>query len=299
MERLHESVLAEEAVGALRVQKNDTVVDATVGGAGHFAALLSLLGEGGLLIGIDADAAALERARTAYAQDQRAARPTAHFAHGNFRNLSNILAGLGISAVNKALFDLGWSGYQLSDGRGFSFQKDEPLLMRYGEEGMTAEDMVNGLSESELREALTRYGEERFAGRIARAIIAARRRARIRTTGELVEIILGAVPRAYRHQKTHAATKTFQALRILTNDEFGALLEGLSAALNALAAGGRIAVISFHSGEDRIVKNLFAQAVREKRGVLVFKKPVAPSRAEILKNRRARSAKLRVFERHA
>ncbi len=297
MEARHDSVLMHEVLEALAVQPSDTVVDATLGGAGHFKALLAELGGGGVIVGIDADGAAVERGREAYALDRRPERPVAHLVNDNFSNLARILERLGIGEVDAMLFDLGWSGYQISAPRGFSFQNDEPLLMTYGEGGETAADIVNSSSETELADIIFAYGEERFARSIARAIVVARAQMRILTTEALVYAIKTGTPKWYHEQKTHPATKTFQALRIAVNDEIGVLRKGLSAALDSLAPGGRLAVISFHSIEDRIVKNTLRDAVHAGLGSLSPKKPIIPTRAEILTNRRARSAKLRVFQR--
>jgi 16S rRNA (cytosine1402-N4)-methyltransferase len=295
-EARHDSVLMKEVLEALGVQPSDTVVDATIGGAGHFAALCSALGEGGVIVGIDADPAAVERGREAYALDRRPERPVAHIVNDNFRNLSRVLTRLGIAPVDKILFDLGSSGYQISEPRGFSFSSgEEPLLMSYSESGTTAADIVNSSSEKDLADIIFMYGEERFARGIARAIVEARSKERILTVGALVSAIEVGTPVWYHKQKIHPATKTFQALRIATNDEIGALREGLSVALDALAKGGRLSVISFHSIEDRIVKNIFREAMKSGQGSLTPKKPIIPSRSEIIKNRRARSAKLRVF----
>jgi len=297
MEPRHDSVLMNEVLMALAVQPNDTVVDATLGGAGHFEKLLTILGEGGVIVGIDADLAAVERGREVYAKDRRPERPRAHLIQDNFRNLSRILERLNIAPVDKILFDLGWSGYQIASPRGFSFQNEEPLLMTYGEGGETAADIVNSSSEEELSNIIFTYGEERFARSIARAIVTARSHERILTTSALVTAILAGTPSWYHKRKIHPATKTFQALRIAVNDEFGSLREALTAAINALSFSGRLAVISFHSIEDRMVKNILRDAALAGMGSLSPKKPIAPSRAEILTNRRARSAKLRVFER--
>ncbi len=299
MEARHDSVLMQEVLEALEVKPSDTVVDATLGGAGHFAALLAALGEGGIIIGIDADPAAVERGRAAYALDRRPERPVAHLINDNFRNLSRILERLGVGQVDKMLFDLGWSGYQVAAPRGFSFQKDEPLYMTYGECGETAADIVNSSSEEDLADIIFTYGEERFARPIGRAIVAARSKERILTTDALVAAIKAGTPAWYHERKIHPATKTFQALRIAANDELGSLREGLAAALTMLAPCGRLAVISFHSIEDRIVKSVLRDAEQTGLGVLTPKKPIAPTRAEVLANRRARSAKLRVFERNA
>ena len=313
MKAHHDSVLMTEVLEALHVQPNDTVVDATLGGAGHFAAFLGELGAGGTLVGIDADPAAVERGREAYAQDRRPERPIAHVVNENFRNLARILERLGIGHVDAILFDLGWSGYQIAAPRGFSFsavdtatsdEQDQPLLMTYGEDGLTGQSetaatIVNSSSEEALADLIFAYGEERFARGIAHAIVMARSKGHILTTGALVEAIKTGTPAWYHTGKSHPATKTFQALRIAVNDEIGALREGLTAALAALAPCGRLAVISFHSIEDRVVKNMLRDAVQKGRGSLITKKPIIPSRIEILKNRRARSAKLRVFERDA
>ncbi len=307
MEARHDSVLMREVLEALALMPGDTVVDATVGGAGHFAAFLAALGEGGVIVGIDADRAAVERGREVYALDRRPERPVAHLVNDNFRNLSRILERLDIGKVDKVFFDLGWSGYQIAAPRGFSFQNDEPLLMTYGESGPsvgigtgeTAADIVNSSSEEDLADLIFTYGEERFARSIARSIVATRSRERILTTGALVAAVLAGTPSWYQKRKIHPATKTFQALRIAVNDEIGALREGLAAAIDALAPLGRLAVISFHSIEDRVVKNVLRDAALSGSGSLLPKKSIVPTRAEILLNRRARSAKLRVFERSA
>lgn len=287
--------MMKEVLKALAVKPGDTVVDATLGGAGHFISLLSALGDGGTIIGIDADPQAVERGREAYASDRRAERPVAHLVNDNFRNLSRILERLGIGQVDAILFDLGWSGYQIASARGFSFMNDEPLLMNYSEDGETVADIVNKSSETDLADLIFTYGEERFARAIARAIVKARAKKRILTTGALASAIYAGTPKREHEGKIHPATKTFQALRIAVNDELGALREGLSAALASLAPAGRLAVISFHSIEDRIVKNILRDASQNGLGALLPKKPLTPSRAEILANRRARSAKLRIF----
>ena len=296
MKSLHNSVLMKEVLKVLAVKPSDTVVDATLGGAGHFKALLSQLGEGGVIVGVDADSSAVERGREAYANDRRTDRPVAHLVNDNFRNLARILERLGIGQVDAILFDLGWSGFQISAPRGFSFQSDEPLLMTYGDGGETAADIINSTSETDLAALFFTYGEERFARSIARAIVKARAKGRILTTETLVSAVNAGTPVWYHKQKTHPATKTFQALRIAVNDEIGALREGLSSALDSLASGGRLAVISFHSIEDRIVKNVLKDAAHNGLGT-IMKKPIVPTRAEVLANRRARSAKLRVFNR--
>lgn len=299
MEARHDSVLMQEVLDALCVEPGDTVVDATLGGAGHFSAILERLGEGGTIIGIDADVEAVERARTVYAADRRPHRPVAHLVNDNFRNLERILERLHIGQVHKMLFDLGWSGYQIASPRGFSFQEDEPLLMTYGEGGETAADILNSASEEELADLIYTYGEEHFARGIAKAIVTARAKERILTTAQLVEAVKAGTPHFYHNRRIHPATKTFQALRIAANDELGAIREGLAAALSALAPSGVLAVITFHSIEDRIVKHLLRDAVDAELGSLEPKKPIVPSREELVANRRARSAKLRIFVRAA
>jgi len=292
----HESVLLLGSIEALRLRSDATVVDATIGGAGHFSRMYEQLGAEGMLIGIDADADAIERAKKAIAES--ALGPRVHLVEGNFRNLSAILDDAGVEGIDGILFDLGWSAFHLSRGRGFSFQTDEPLVMTYGnpETGMTARDILNTAREEELSDILFTLGEERFARAIAHAIVEARTHTPIETTAQLVSIVEAATPTWYQHRKINPATKTFQALRIAVNDELGAVREGMEAALSRMNSRGRIAVISFHSIEDRIVKNIFRDAAHAGRGTLITKKPIVPSVRECAKNPRARSAKLRVFE---
>jgi 16S rRNA (cytosine1402-N4)-methyltransferase len=297
METPHTSVLMQEVLDSLVLVPSDVVVDATLGGAGHFKELSTRLGADGVIVGIDADPEAVERARAVTALDKRASRPTAYLICDNFRNLSRVLDRLGVEQFDKALFDLGWSGYQLAALRGFSFQNDEPLLMTYGEGSRTAAEIVNSASETELADIIYQYGEERYARRIAAAIVSTRKKARILTTGALVKAIEEGTPANYRNGKIHAATRTFQALRIAANDELGALHDGLAAALERVSKGGRIAIITFHSIEDRMVKQALRRAADGGLGEEITKKPLVPSSRELLANRRARSAKLRVFER--
>ena len=293
----HKSVLLSEAIDSLQIAPGDTVVDATVGGAGHFNALRLALGDQGTLVGIDADSEAIDRGQAVIGLTS-AEGPRVILAVDNFRNLETVLDTNGIEKVNKVLFDLGWSSFHLTRGRGFSFQTDEPLLMTYGEpEGQqTASDVVNGASEEELAGMLFELGEEQFARKIAKGIVEARKREKIQTTFQLVEVIKNSTPAWYGQRRLNPATKTFQALRMYVNDELGALKEGLEAALSRTETGGRIAVITFHSIEDRVVKLMFRDAVAEGKGILVTKKPLVPTAEELAENPRARSAKLRVFE---
>lgn len=290
--QFHTSVMLEEAIDALAIKEGDVIVDATLGGAGHFSQILSRAHESNTVIGIDADSAAILRAQKV----AHGTRATVHLVNDNFRNIASIVDSLGLQKIDKILFDLGWSSFQLDDGRGFSFRSDEPLVMTYAGVGeMSAAYIVNTYPVDELADIIHTYGEERFARSIARAIGDARKRARIADTQTLVNIITDATPAWYHRARIHPATKTFQALRIAANDELGAVREGLSGALTRLSPGGIIAVITFHSIEDRIVKNIFREAVHGGSGELVHKKPLTPRREEILANPRARSAKLRVY----
>lgn len=294
----HATVLRKEAVDMLLVRATDVVVDGTVGGAGHFSDLLEKLGSDGVLVGIDLDADALERAREVVAEDRRPDRPVVHLVADNFRNVARVLSRLEIAGADRVILDLGWSGFQLGGGKGFSFRADEPLLMTYGEPeaGKSAAELISGISEKELADLIYQYGEERYARGIARAIVRAREKERILTTGALVAAILNGVPASYRNGRIHPATRTFQALRIAVNDEFGAIDEGIRSAAALLRAGGRISVITFHSLEDRIVKNLFKELEESGAGTTITRKVVAPTEEEVAANPRARSAKLRVFE---
>lgn len=289
----HISVLLHETVNILDPKEGETIVDATLGAGGHAKLVADRVGEYGYLIGIDEDEDAITRTRQALS----GSRAKIFLAQNNFRNIDRVVADAQASAVNGIIFDLGLSTPQLEkSGRGFSFQKDEPLHMTFSKEvheKVTAEVIVNEWSQETLEDILRGFGEERFARRIAGAIVTVRQAKHISRTGELVEIIEHAVPAWYRHRKTHCATKTFQALRIAANDEMGALSEGLEKGFALLAPGGKMAVITFHSIEDRFVKNFFKQKASEGKGILLTKKPIAPTKEETENNRRARSAKLR------
>lgn len=293
----HISVLLQETINGLDIKEGDRVFEGTVGLGGHSEEVMKLLGAHGAYIGIDEDAVAL-----AHAEERLASYPcTKIFRWGNFRNIDQILDDVGYPTVDKILLDIGLSNLQLEgSGRGFSFKRDEPLLMTFQAEpregALTARAIVNEWAEESLIDIFKGYGEERFAGRIARAIVYAREIKPIETTGELAGIIENAVPRFVRYGKIHPATKVFQALRITVNDELGALREGLAKGFARLAPHGRIAVISFHSLEDRIVKNFFKERADEGSGILVTKKPIVPSDQEIAHNSKSRSAKLRILE---
>lgn len=269
-------------------------MDGTVGGGGHAEALLERAPAGSRLLGIDGDPDALARARARLAPlGSRVV-----LRRGNFRELGAIAEAHDVSEAETVLLDLGVSSLELAaSGRGFSFLRDEPLDMRFDpSQGRTAAELLASLSEAELTRILGEYGEEPHARRIAGAIVARRRRAPLVTTGNLVAAVKSALPRAAWPERRHVATRTFQAIRIAVNDEIGALTDALAGAARLLAVGGRLGVVSFHSGEDRVVKRAFRSLSRgsfhEVTGT-----PVVPCREERRANPRARSAKFRVLER--
>lgn len=301
--------MLREVLTYLNIVPGQRIVDCTLGGAGHGAAILERLGPEGVLIGLDRDPAALAAAE----RRLRSFGGRAHLVHANFDRLASVLSDLKITGVNGVLYDLGVSSPQLDVAeRGFSFRGDAALDMRMDPGGaVTAADLVNDLPVSELADLIRRYGEERWAGRIARFIGTARKRAPITTTGRLAEIVKNAVPAAARRKGPHPARRTFQALRIAVNNELEALKVSLGQAVEALVPGGRICVISYHSLEDRIVKHRFRDdAVRCKcppglpvcrcgtvpKVKIVTRRPVRPSEKEMTENPRSRSAKLRVAE---
>lgn len=294
----HESVLVQETIAALDLSGGLTVLDATAGQGGHSEAILRTADV--QLIAMDADpdsvAASAERLKSYGSR--------ARIIEANFRDMQSALSTIGVTAIDRALFDLGWNRNQLSSGKGFSFQGDDVLNMSYGTQptsGFTAAAILNTWSEEAIANVLFGYGGERYARRIAKNVAEARGKIPLQTTGQLVAIIERSVPAFYRHPgrsrsglggRAHCATKSFQALRIAVNDELGSLTDGLRAAWAMLNPGGRIAVITFHSLEDGLVKKLFAEFAAAG-GTLAHKKPLVPSREEVLRNRAARSAKLR------
>lgn len=292
----HQSVLLHEAVLGLEIESTDTVVDGTLGAAGHAREIAQHLGAKGTFVGFDLDHDAIQRAQDALHTSQA----QIFCIEANFRHLGTELTARGITTINKALFDLGWSGYQLDSGRGFSFLSDEPLLMTYtkreADDILTAAQIVNEWEEESLSDIIFGWGEERYARRIAQAIVARRATKPFAIASDLAETIKLAVPPVYRHGHLHPATKTFQALRIAVNDELGALRDGMDAAWKMLVPGGRIAVISFHSIEDRIVKQQFVEWESQGEGERVTKKPIIASKEELTQNPRARSAKLRIIQ---
>lgn len=301
----HAPVLCNSVVEALLTEPDGVYVDGTLGGGGHTAALLEALGEDGRVVGIDRDADALAEAgrRLAAAVDDG----RLLLMRGNFGDLAGLLEGAGIEAVDGVLLDLGISSHQVDVAtRGFSYAQAGDLDMRMDQRGgLTAADVVNAWDEHDLRRALGTYGEEPRAGRIARAIVRARP---LRTTAELADTIRSAVP---TRDEVKSLSRVFQALRIVVNGELDALETALTAATNAVRPGGRMAIIAYHSLEDRRVKrffrygNLEGKPIRDVYGNLLVpwkehtRKPVAPSRAEVAANPRARSARLRVAERLA
>lgn len=293
----HTTVLLTEAVDALAITEDSIVVDATVGACGHAMRIIDALGPEGVYLGIDADTEAIASAEKYLSGESKII-----LRQGNFKDIDSILNENHIGTVDAVLADLGWRMEQFSgNGKGFSFRVDEPLYMTYGtpdQYPFTAYDVVNEWEEASIINILEGYGEERYARRIAHAIVAARSGGEIRTSVALATIIERAVPQHYRHGKIHPATRTFQAIRIAVNDELGVLQTFMHTALNRLSEGGRLAIITFHSLEDRVVKHTMRAYVQENRGMLVTKKPILPTREEIIHNPRARSAKLRVFIKH-
>ena len=284
-------MLVDEVAFLLRPRGEGWVIDGTVGMGGHAEAILSLSASSVRLLGLDVDREALARAGARLAPFGDRVR----LAHTSFRDLERAAAAEGIDGVRSILLDLGVSSWQLEQsGRGFSFQGDEPLDMRLDPSvGETAAALLNRLSEAELARLLFEYGEERHARRIARVIV---RRRPLHRTGDLVAAVRAAVPRAAWPRRLHVATKTFQALRVAVNDESAALRQALRDAPTLLEVGGRLGVIAFHSGEDRIVKQTF-RALQSAGFAELEPSPLGPGDDEVRANPRARSAKLRVLER--
>lgn len=307
----HVSAMVQEVVTCLACRPGGIYVDGTLGGAGHAAAICKAIGPEGCLVGIDQDADAIANAGEVLKPYRTATR----LFHGNFTGMADYLSQAGITAVDGILVDLGLSQHQIeSSGRGFTFQKDEPLDMRMDERReKRAEALVNHLSESELASIFQRYGEERWSKRIARAIVSARSNGPIRTTGQLVDLVRRAVPaKAAAQQKIHPATRIFMALRIAVNDELACLDRFLAVAVDVLKPGGRMCVLSFHSLEDRMVKQRFKQWVdpctcppdlpycscgAQPLVRLINRKVVRPSQQEVAGNPMARSTRLRCVER--
>ncbi len=294
----HITVLEEEAVTALNLKPDSIIVDATYGAGGHAKRICVQLNKQGTYIGIDADKTALDASELV----ERIDGPKIHLVNENFANLDEVLSSLHIKAVDGILADLGWRTDQFTDGgKGFSFNANEPLLMTYGEPEkypFTAHDIVNSWEEENIADVLYGYAEERHSRRIAKAIVDARKLGEITTSGQLSAIIESAVPVFYKKGKINPATKTFQAMRIAVNDELGTLEKFITSALSALAPDGILAIITFHSLEDRVVKLRFREAKESGDYRLLNKKPIVSTREELLSNPRARSAKLRIIQKH-
>lgn len=305
MDFKHIPVLFDETIDSLNIKPDGTYVDGTAGGGGHSEAILKKLTTG-RLVSIDQDPDAIK------AVSQRlGGYPGSIIIRGNFSRMAELCRERGIDSVDGVLLDIGVSSYQLdTPERGFSFHSDAPLDMRMSREGATAADLVNTLSWQKLAEIISRYGEDKFAARIAKGIVSARNEKKIETTLELAEIIKNSVPAAVRREG-HPARKTFQALRIEVNGELDRLKEGLEAAFGLLTPGGRLSVITFHSLEDRIVKQQMNTWCRgctcppdfpvcvcgnKPKGRLIYKKGLAPRDEELELNPRARSSRLRVIE---
>lgn len=289
---IHQPVLLNEVITALDPQTGQTYIDATINGGGHAKAILKRIGMKGKLIGIDWDCDLIAKLKT----ENKKREGNLVLACDNYVNIRTIAQKYTLDTINGILFDLGFSLYHIEkSGRGFSFLRDEPLDMRYSQKtnDTTAEKIINTWPYQAIENALCEYGNERFAARITRALITERKHRRIERTGDLVRIIWKSVPRWYVNGKIHPATKTFQALRIAVNNELENLKEALTESISVLSSGGKLAVISFHSREDAIVKHIFQEAAR--RGIIriITKKPVVPTHAEVHENPKARSAKLR------
>lgn len=308
MEFKHVSVLLNESIEALNIKEDGIYVDCTLGGAGHSSEILKRLSKKGRLIGIDQDKNALQAAKKKLEGFDNVT-----FVHDNFFNIDNILRELEISKVDGILADLGVSSHQLDEAeRGFSYMKDAPLDMRMNrEDDFSAYDVVNNYSEDDLNRIIRDYGEENFARRIAKFILERRSVKPIETTYELVDLIKAAIPAKLRQDGPHPAKRTFQAIRIEVNKELEILNKTIEDGVKNLNPGGRIAIITFHSLEDRIIKTKFKQLEKpctcpsefpicicgkESQLKVISKKPIEPSKEEVTENPRSRSAKLRVGE---
>lgn len=294
---LHVPVMSREVMEFLDPKAGGVFLDGTLGLAGHSSLIAAKIGEAGLLIALDRDENSLAVAKEKLSKFCC----RLELLHSNFNEFDKVLRNLGVSQVDGMLFDLGISSFQLDDlQRGFSFKAEGPLDMRMDQTNpFSAENLVNDLAEEDLADIIFQFGEERYSRRIARSIVQYRKHKRLTTAKELEEIIFTSVPLAYRHQRIHPATRTFQALRIAVNRELESLAELMEKFVPHLKIGGRIAVISFHSLEDRIVKEKFKELSKKNEISLLFKKPLRPQEDEININPRARSARLRVAERIA
>ncbi|KKQ04223.1 MAG: Ribosomal RNA small subunit methyltransferase H [Parcubacteria group bacterium GW2011_GWB1_36_5] len=297
MASIHRTVLLNEVIEGLNLNPKSLVIDCTFGGGGHSLEMCKKY-PGIKIIALDQDQSVFS-AKGGLASGWEGCNIS--FVNDNFRNIDKVLEKEGKREVDGIIFDLGLSSDQLENsGRGFSFLKDEPLLMTMKEnpsrDTVTALDVVNTWSEKSLADIIYGYGEEKYSRKIAKEIVDARQKAKIETTFDLVKIISKAVPGLYRRGRLHFATKTFQAIRIAVNDELGALAEGLDEGFKLLKVGGKMTVISFHSLEDRIVKRFYKEQVKENLAKLMNKKPINAKMEEVKNNPRSRSAKLRILE---
>lgn len=306
MEFLHKPVLFEESIQSLLIKPDGVYVDGTAGGGGHSRAIAEQL-RGGTLISIDQDPDAI-----AVVRERLKDFACSIVCKGNFSNMKQIVENCGFSEVDGVLMDIGVSSYQLdTPERGFSYHYDAPLDMRMSREGISAKELVNTLSWQELAQIISRYGEDKNAVRIAKGIVQARQEKEILTTTQLADIIRSSVPAAVRREQGHPARKTFQAIRIAVNGEMDRLSEGLDAAFSLLKSGGRLSVITFHSLEDRMVKQRMHEwctgctcppdfpvcvCGKKPRAKLVYKKGISPTEEELEQNPRSRSARLRTCE---
>jgi len=298
-EAVHTPVLLDEVLALLAPRPGGRYVDATIDGGGHASALLAATAPDGRVLGIDRDPEILGALRVRAARAIDAGRLL--LAHASFASLTEVVSSYQFTPVDGVLFDLGLSSFHLdASARGFSFQRDEPLDMRFDPTDADLEraaDILAARSAEELTALLRTYGEERFASRIARSVVARRRSTPLRTSGELLAVIEQSLPPQVRWRAARDAARVFQALRIAANDELAAVTAALPQALAALPGGGRLVVISFHSLEDRVVKNFLRDQQRAGRLRIMTKKPLQPSQAELAANPRAASAKLRAAER--
>ncbi len=292
---MHKPVLLNEVLEYLNPQTGGVFIDATINGGGHSQAIAERIGKSGKLLGIDRDCELVEHLNVSGFRFQVSG---FKLVCSTFANIRQIAQEHNFTNADGIVFDLGFSSFHIEEaGRGFSFQRDEPLDMRYNrQEGSPASEIVNTYTQEELQALLFTLGEERYARRIARSITRERERSPLRRTGDLVEAIRKAVPPPYRRGRIHFATRTFQALRMRVNDELEHIAKGIKDACACLKPGGRIAVISFHSGEDRIVKTLFRELERESSIKRITKRVARATKEECNANPRARPAKLRVAE---
>ncbi|MCX6756230.1 MAG: 16S rRNA (cytosine(1402)-N(4))-methyltransferase RsmH [Candidatus Nomurabacteria bacterium] len=293
----HISVLLNETVDGLAIKAGDIIVDGTLGGGGHTKEIVRRYGSAVKVIGLDLDSDAMHRAESNLVDTDH----DTVFKIAGFQDMDKVLDNLNIPSVDRIMLDLGISSFELDiGGRGFSFLRDEPLLMTMkknpDEEDITAMDIVNNWQEENIADIIYGFGEEKLSRVIARAIVAARKEKKIETTFDLVKILDECIGRRYKGLKIHPATRTFQALRIATNSELTNLEKVIEKGFHRLSSGGRIAIISFHSLEDRIVKRAFVKLKEDGVATIITKKPIVPTTEEIKENSRSRSAKLRVIE---